>query len=206
LTSLVANLGKVSQEFRSGFPQRWQKSRAAKPSSKSIANLRVRPSGDLIQSVFGFKWNSSRAGLKLQLEPMMSICTALGRAGFVFAVAIVLANCQPSSGQELSGNWTGRWQSSTNNHGGKMNATFVQQSGDQLQVKFRGSFAKVIPFRYRAKLNVVYQEPGLTIVGGSKKLGPLMGDFSYSGQISNGCFTGTYSSRRYNGSWVTSRN
>ncbi len=124
---------------------------------------------------------------------------------FLATLFIWTGQCDRALGQDLSGNWTGRWQSSTNNHGGPMQATFVQQCGDELQVKFRGRFAKVIPFRYRARLKIVYQEPGLTIVGGSKKIGPFSGGYTYSGQISDGCFTGSYSSRRYQGGWAISR-
>lgn len=85
-----------------------------------------------------------------------------------------------------------------------MQAQVIRQCGDQLEVKFRGRFAKVIPFRYKAKLTVVHQQQGLTVIAGSRRIGPG-GSFQYYGQLTDSCFTGTYSSRRYQGGWSMSK-
>ena len=112
---------------------------------------------------------------------------------------------QQANGQDLSGPWSGYWHSQTNQHRGRLQATFSQSNPYQLEARFRGTFAKVLPFRYRAKLDVIHQEPGLTILCGSKKLGPLMGEFRYYAEITECQFNATYSSRRNRGTWVMSR-
>jgi hypothetical protein len=107
-------------------------------------------------------------------------------------------------GQDLSGQWSGRWNSSANGHSGKIEATFCQTSHSQVEARFRGTFAKVIPFRYRTKLNVVAQQPGLTVMAGSRRL-PLGGEFNYHITMTDSCFNGSFSSRRNSGTFVMQR-
>lgn len=106
-----------------------------------------------------------------------------------------------ASGQELSGTWSGAWISGANNHRGRLSATFCQTQPDQVQAKFRGTFAKIIPFRYRTNLNVVHQQAGLTILSGTRRL-PLSGEFRYYAEIQDGCFQGQFSSGRNFGCWT----
>ncbi len=110
-----------------------------------------------------------------------------------------------AAAQDLAGNWSGSWQSQSTGHRGRISATFCQVNSCQVQAKFRGTFARIIPFRYRTNLNIVHQEPGLTIMAGSRRLGPLMGTFSYEAVISNGQFSAQYSSKRDRGTWNLSR-
>lgn len=116
--------------------------------------------------------------------------------------------CQPCQGgvqaSNLSGQWSGYWHSDANGHRGRIGATFEQVGSNQVQARFRGTFAKIIPFRYRTNLDVTYQDPGLTILSGSKRL-PISGRFRYYAEISNGEFTGTFSSPRNRGTWVMQR-
>ena len=134
--------------------------------------------------------------------------TSVVRLMLLSGLALMVVGAMPTpqaSAQDLSGQWTGYWHSDTNNHRGRLAATFSQTSPYQVEARFRGSFAKVLPFRYRAKLDVIHQEPGLTILCGSKKLGPLMGEFRYYAEITDCQFNATYSSRRNRGTWVMSR-
>jgi hypothetical protein len=117
---------------------------------------------------------------------------------------VVLGICSISSAQDLGGQWQGYWHSNANNHRGRINATFCQTDATVVQARFTGTFAKIIPFRYRTRLNVAYQEPGLTILSGSKRL-PFSGEFRYYAEISDGCFRGTFSSPRNRGTWMMSR-
>ena len=128
----------------------------------------------------------------------------------VFVLILFLVVCSSSfdtvaTGQDLSGHWNGAWQSQTTGHRGRISATFCQIDSCQVQAKFKGTFARIIPFRYRTKLQIVHQEPGLMVLGGSRKLGPIMGQFTYEGTISNGQFSAQYSSKRDRGTWNLSR-
>ncbi len=104
----------------------------------------------------------------------------------------------------LDGQWRGHWLSGTTGHRGRLNGSFVQLDSQHVRADFRGTFAKVIPFRYRPVLDIVYSEPNLMIVQGSKKL-PLVGTFHYQATISGNYFDGTYQSRRDQGVWRMSK-
>ena len=120
------------------------------------------------------------------------------------ALACAMLLGQFSSADELDGRWQGGWQSCTNGHKGRLNAQFCRIDANHVQAKFKGTFAKVIPFRYRPVLNVVHEEPGLMVLQGSKKL-PLMGSFEYNATIRGNQFSATYRSRRDNGVWQMQR-
>ena len=119
------------------------------------------------------------------------------------ACALCLAN-ESAVAQDLSGNWRGNWQSYTNSHRGRLSAKFYRLDACHVQAKFRGTFFKVIPFRYKAVLNVVNEQPGMIQLSGSKRL-PLSGTFSYDATISGNQFEATYSSKRDRGVWSMRR-
>ncbi len=122
----------------------------------------------------------------------------------VFCLAAVTFS-QPASAQDLSGHWSGDWRSCKTSHRGKLSASFCRLDAQHVQANFRGTFAKIIPFRYKAVLNVVHEQPGLMQLSGSKKLGPVMGTFSYDATITGDNFNATYSSRRDRGLWQMRR-
>lgn len=101
--------------------------------------------------------------------------------------------------------WHGNWHSQRSGHRGKLSATFRRINDHQVRANFRGTFAKVIPFRYPARLNIVHEEPGLVILNGSKRLGPIMGEFRYEAIITPRHFSSTYRSKRDWGNWTLSR-
>lgn len=105
----------------------------------------------------------------------------------------------------LSGQWSGSWVSCKNGHNGKLRATFCRINDCQVEAVFVGSFAKILPFRYRAILDVVHEEPGMIQLRGSKKLGPIMGTFAYEATITGTQFSATYRSKRDCGKWSMSR-
>ena len=106
---------------------------------------------------------------------------------------------------DLSGTWKGSWLSCKSGHNGKLRATFCRLNEKQVQAVFVGSFAKILPFRYNAVLDVVHEESGMIVVSGSKRLGPLMGTFSYQATITADRFDATYNSKRDWGKWSMSR-
>lgn len=113
----------------------------------------------------------------------------------------------PAIGSEdlLAGNWTGSWVSCKNGHHGKLRATFCRINDTQVQAVFTGSFARILPFRYKATLTIVHEEPGLIRLRGSQRLGPIMGTFCYEATITGDRFDATYSSRRDCGQWTMTR-
>jgi len=106
---------------------------------------------------------------------------------------------------DLSGNWKGSWLSCKSGHNGKLRATFCRLNDKQVQAVFVGSFAKILPFRYKAVLDIVHEESGMIVVRGSKRLGPFMGTFSYQATITADRFDASYNSKRDWGKWSMSR-
>ena len=123
---------------------------------------------------------------------------------FLFATGVLLASCTFANAQDLSGDWSGTWHSDANNHRGRINATFQQLDSNTVRANFRGTFAKIIPFRYSTNLCVASQQPGLTVLSGSKKI-PLGGQFRYYVEMTDSCFNGSFSSRRNRGTFVMAR-
>jgi hypothetical protein len=121
-----------------------------------------------------------------------------------FCFVLIALSCQFSLGQDVSGNWSGRWHSAANNHSGKISATFCQSNHNTMRTQFRGTFAKVIPFRYTTNLTIASQSPGLTVLSGSRRL-PLGGEFNYYVTMTDQCFHGTFSSKRNRGTFIMSR-
>jgi hypothetical protein len=121
------------------------------------------------------------------------------------AIAIAVLTNEVGFGQDLSGVWRGNWNSQSTGHRGRLSATFRQDCPGYVNARFRGTFAKVIPFVYRARLQVVHQQPGYMVLAGSKKLGPIMGQFEYYAEVQDGCFSASYSSKRDRGTWIMSK-
>lgn len=120
------------------------------------------------------------------------------------AFALVVLLTQSSFAQGLDGRWRGGWQSCTNGHKGRLNAQFCRIDSTHVQAKFTGTFGKVIPFRYRPVLDIVYEEPGLIVLQGTKRI-PFGGSFEYNATIAGDQFSATYRSRRDNGVWQMQR-
>ena len=120
------------------------------------------------------------------------------------ALAILILSTQISSADGLDGRWQGGWQSCKSGHHGKLNAQFCRIDSTHVQAKFKGTFAKIIPFRYRPVLNIVHEEPGLIVLQGTKRI-PLGGSFEYNATITGDQFSATYRSRRDNGVWQMRR-
>ena len=128
---------------------------------------------------------------------------------FAFIVLVVVAFSVTSAQAQfndglLNGNWSGGWKSCSTGHRGRMNAEFCRIDATHVQANFRGTFAKIIPFRYRPVLDIVHEEPGLMVISGSKKL-PLVGSFQYDATVTGNQFNATYRSRRDHGYWNLQR-
>ncbi len=122
----------------------------------------------------------------------------------LFVCVLILVIPQMSVADQLGGRWRGNWESQNTGHRGRLGAKFRRVDSTHVRAKFTGTFAKVIPFRYRPLLDIVYEEPGLMILQGNKKL-PLGGNFEYNATVTGNQFSATYRSRRDNGVWQMRR-
>ena len=105
---------------------------------------------------------------------------------------------------DLSGGWSGQWDSVTTGHTGPLRATFSRLSDSQYQVDFRGRFFKVIPFHYSVVLNAI--EEGDTVrLSGDSYLGRRYGWFHYEAAVVGDCFTASYTSCKDTGEFRLTR-
>ena len=157
------------------------------------------PRPGLFESGYQWKYPTSVCNLRQGLLNMIRVLTFITVCVISLTWSANVAICQ-----DISGPWSGQWHSEANDHRGKIEATFCQVSPDSMQAKFRGTFAKVIPFRYATRLNIVSQQPGLTVLAGNRRL-PLGGQFNYHITMTDDCFNGSFSSRRNRGTFVMQR-
>ena len=106
---------------------------------------------------------------------------------------------------DLTGSWSGYWQSSTNRHHGPLHGEFCKIDETKYAVHFRGRLFRIFPFRYSVTLNVVGVEPGRVILAGDSRLGRMFGTFTYVGSATETNFVANYSSCRYEGQFVLKR-
>jgi len=119
---------------------------------------------------------------------------------------VSLASCPAiASATDLSGCWSGYWQSCTTGHEGPLNAVFANVGGNRYQVTFSGRFFKVFPFRYTVTLNVASDDGKTVTLAGNSYLGRLFGTFTYRAGATATSFNANYSSRRDSGKFVLSR-
>lgn len=126
----------------------------------------------------------------------------MGSRLFAAVVFIALAACAEASrldAADLSGCWTGSWQSCTTGHQGPLRAEFTQCGADAYRVTFTGRFFKLIPFRYTVTLDVVSEDADGVVLAGSSYLGRMFGTFSYRATADECRFTANYSSKKDSG-------
>lgn len=120
-------------------------------------------------------------------------------------LALVLPATTTALATDLTGCWTGSWESCTSGHSGPLNATFTRCGETEYRVKFSGRFLKVIPFRYTVTLAVVEDRGDEVVLAGSSYLGRLFGTFSYHATATEGRFTADYTSKKDDGTFRMTR-
>ena len=136
---------------------------------------------------------------------LLGIALASGQANGQQSVVVetpppIASSAQPSV--DLSGVWKGGWVSCRSGHQGRLSATFCRIDACHVRARFRGTFAKILPFRYPATLKIIEERDGRMRLSGSQRLGPLMGNFEYEITISNNRFEAVYRSRKDCGRWT----
>jgi hypothetical protein len=117
----------------------------------------------------------------------------------------IAAAQQPVAVPDLTGNWSGHWESCKNGHHGPLSARFCKADDGHYKVVFRGRFLKVVPFRYATTLTVTGYDGDRVFLGASKRLGPVLGSFSMDADATSSDFTARFTSRDDNGLFVLRR-
>ena len=124
---------------------------------------------------------------------------------WALAVALPVLATTPAAAADLTGYWSGYWQSCTTGHTGPLEATFCRINASQYRADFSGRFFKLVPFRYSVILDVIHEEDDTVELAGSSYLGRLFGMFRYQAEATGCNFTADYASCKDNGQFVLCR-
>jgi hypothetical protein len=111
----------------------------------------------------------------------------------------------PVAVPDLTGEWGGYWVSCTNGHRGPLRATFCRVGDNCYQVRFKGRFALIVPFRYATPMAVTGVGDGFVTLAASRTLGPVLGTFSMSAAATCNQFDATFTSKKDAGKFVLTR-
>ncbi len=92
------------------------------------------------------------------------------RRSIIRVVAALIVACGLSARAQaidLSGCWSGSWQSCSTGHAGVLRATFTRCDDTHYRVDFSGRFFKILPFRYSVTLQVVEETEETVKLSGS---------------------------------------
>lgn len=126
------------------------------------------------------------------------------RGGCLLAACLALAAGVAQAG-DLSGCWSGTWQSQVTGHHGPLWAQFVRTGDQQYDVYFRGRFFKLVPFRYSVTMTATEQPDGTVLLQGSQYLGRMFGTFTFSATATDSQFQAQYAACKDHGSFCLSR-
>ena len=119
--------------------------------------------------------------------------------------SLALAGASTARGSELEGGgWRGTWIDNNAGHVGPLRARFRPTRDGNYRAVFTGTFYKVIPFVFAAKLNVLGQEGGKTILAGESRVMGF-GRFSYNAVADGHNFNSQYHSGRWAGEFNLTR-
>ena len=79
----------------------------------------------------------------------------------------------------LTGTWTGTWNSEISGHEGPLKAKFTISDANVVSARFTGRFFKIVPFKFLVKLDVTSQKDGVTKLSGKQDLGRALGVYHY---------------------------
>jgi hypothetical protein len=105
---------------------------------------------------------------------------------------------------DLSGCWSGTWQSCVTPHRGALHARFIRIDESSYEVHFNGRFFKILPFKYSIVMNAA-EENGMVYLSGSKYLGRMFGTFTFDATASDCQFNADYSSCKDHGTFTMCR-
>jgi hypothetical protein len=113
-----------------------------------------------------------------------------------------IASAEPP---DLAGKWSGYWVSEKNGHMGPLQGTFTRLDEDTYRVRYRGRFAKIVPFFYSTKMHVAGTSEDAVFLTASQNLGPFLGTFRTNATATATSFDAGFSSRGDSGRFVLTR-
>jgi hypothetical protein len=122
----------------------------------------------------------------------------------ILAASLLLFLPAASQATDLSGCWSGTWESCVTPHRGPLNSEFVRLDANRYEVFFNGRFFKVMPFRYSVVMTASEQD-GIVQLSGSKYLGRMVGTFSFNAAATDCQFNANYSSCKDSGTFTLCR-
>lgn len=131
-------------------------------------------------------------------RPAVRLCLA----ALILSLPLVLPSL--SFATDLSGHWSGTWNSNNTGHKGPLKAEFVRLDANRYEVFFSGRFFKFIPFRYSVVMTAVEQN-GVVYLSGSQYLGKMAGTFHFTANATCTCFNANYNSCKDQGQFNMSR-
>ncbi len=111
------------------------------------------------------------------------------------AFALLACSSTTCLATDLSGTWSGTWNSNRTRHKGPLTAQFVKQDANHYAVHFTGRFFKIFPFQYSVVLEVI-EDGDMVKLAGSHFLGKMFGTFCYSATADDCHFTASYTSKK----------
>lgn len=129
----------------------------------------------------------------------------LPRLAAVCVLVSSLLVAGPAAAVDLSGSWSGTWESCTTGHAGPLRAEFTRCGATHYRVDFRGRFFRILPFRYSVTLDVVEDCGDRLVLAGSSFLGRLFGTFTYRATADDCRFTADYRSGKDSGEFRLTR-
>lgn len=123
---------------------------------------------------------------------------------FALTACVVVASQCGAAAADLSGRWSGTWQSGSTRHQGSLQAEFVRLDENRYEVFFNGRFFRFIPFNYSTVMTAS-ESAGIVTLTGSKYLGRLFGTFSFVATATDSRFDANYSSCKDHGCFKMTR-
>jgi hypothetical protein len=147
-----------------------------------------------------------KRGLLLKNSSQGRLIVAIVRSTlYALLVVLGIGLSQQAAAIDLTGHWSGDWLSCSSGHKGPLRADFCKISERCYEVRFKGRFFKIFPFRYAVQLEVIEETPDHVVLSGSQNLGRLFGTFTYSATVTGNCFVATYTSCKDDGQFRMER-
>ncbi len=120
----------------------------------------------------------------------------------IISAFLMVPNLHADEGRSV---WKGRWNSATTGHSGPMRVSIQPRPDGQLDARFVGRFAVVIPFTYKATLTPVECNDCGMVVTATKKLGPVLGAYQMTGTLDAAQFQANFQAGKDSGSFHMQR-
>lgn len=114
-------------------------------------------------------------------------------AAVILCGAAVFSVQSPSQAASPSSVYRGQWNSGSTGHQGPMRVRLTQRGDGQVDARFTGRFAVVIPFTYKVTMTPVACDNCGTQYVASKKLGPILGSYQMSAHVTPSGLNGSFS-------------